>query len=216
MLALSGDEVLMCSSAELGPIDPQVSGKISAPAQSIMDGFQEIKKTVDKEGKLNGAFVPLLDKMDVATIKKCENAIKYGSKLVETWLKNFMFKNDRAATTKAKKIANYFSNHNNFLTHAKPLTLEMIKSTKDIKHLKVKDIEDVDKKLSSAVWEYYCRFEAIMKPMSPLNKIFHSENEYIVNWAPSIEIVNPIQIPKMPVPTPIPEKKPKKKKWFQI
>ncbi|MBI2647333.1 ATP-dependent Clp protease proteolytic subunit [Candidatus Woesearchaeota archaeon] len=207
MLAFSGNEILMCPSAELGPIDPQVSGPITAPAQSIIDGFKEIKKMVDDEGKLNGAFVPLLNKMDVATIKRCENAINYGRKMVEDWLKQYMFFGEKDSAKKAQKISRYFSNHNNFLTHAKPITLDMIKKIPEIEHLKVMNIEDVDTKLASLIWEYYCRFEGIMSSTSPVNKIFHSESEYMVNLAPFIQVQNPVQVPQQPTQLPSEEKK---------
>lgn len=201
MLALSGNEILMLNCAELGPIDPQVSGTITAPAQAIIDGFDEIRKVVDDEGKLNGAYIPLLNKMDVATKKRCQNAIDYSKELVKSWLKEYMFsqKEDMAdAEEKARKIASYFSNHNNFLTHGKPITLDMIKKIDEIKCLKVKALEEENKKLADDIWEYHCRFEGIMNPVSPVNKVFHSEKEYIVNFAPTVEIHNPVQIPQQP------------------
>ena len=110
----------------------------------------------------------------------------------------YMFLGDTFSTSKAKTISNYFSNHNNFLTHAKPLTLDMIKSNSKTKDLKIKNIEEENPDLAIAVWEYYCRFEGIMNPMSPINKIFHSENEYIVNLAPFIQVQNPVQVPQQP------------------
>jgi hypothetical protein len=42
-----------------------VEGPTSGPAQSIIDGFNEIKKTVNVEKKLNGAYLPSLNKFDV-------------------------------------------------------------------------------------------------------------------------------------------------------
>jgi len=199
MLAFSGNEILMHPSAELGPIDPQVQGVMTAPAQAIMDGFNEIKKIVAKEGKLNGAFVPLLNKMDVATIKKCENAIKYGSELVESWLNTYMFSGDTNSKEKAKKIAGYFSNHNNFLTHGKPITLASIKQIPEILDLKVDNLVETNKELTSKIWEYYCRFELIMNPVSPISKVFHSESEYLVSLAPIVKVKTPFQEVKKPL-----------------
>lgn len=170
MMALSGNEILMSSCAELGPIDPQVSGIINAPAQTIIDGFDEIKRIVDDEGKLNGAFVPLLSKMDVATLKKCNNSIDYARDLVKTWLRKYMYSRKKYPARKALRTAKFFSNHNNFLTHNKPISLEMIKSTAALKPLRVKDIEKVDAELAAAVWEYYYRFEVIMSPPSPTKR----------------------------------------------
>ena len=209
MLALSGNEILMLNSAELGPIDPQVSGTVSGPAQSIIDGFDEIKRIVDSEGKLNGAYIPLLNKMDVATRKRCENAINYSREQVKLWLKDYMFFGEDQAEKKANLIALFFSTHNNFLTHGKPITLDMIKKRPDLEHLKVKSLEEENNELATLIWEYYCRFEGIMSPMSPINKIFHSEDEYMVNFAPVVEIQNPVQIPQQ-IKQPTEEKEIKK------
>lgn len=194
MLSLSGNKILMNKGAELGPIDPQMGGPTSGPAQSIIDGFNEIKKTVEIEKKLNGAYVPLLSKLDVATIKLCEAAQKYGKVLVQNWLQDYMFQGDPQASIKAVKIANYFSDHNLHLTHAKPIFREEVKA----QGVLVEDIETVDQELANLIWEYYYRFEMIFDLNLPVTKIFQSEKEYIVTNAPTVQIQNPIKIPMLP------------------
>ena len=109
MLCLSGDEILMYPSSELGPIDPQISGTISGPAQSIIDGFNDIKKVVEKDKRVNGAFIPLLNKMDVATIQRCQNAINYGNKLVKGWLTEYMLNGERYAAKKLHTLQNFLA-----------------------------------------------------------------------------------------------------------
>jgi ATP-dependent protease ClpP protease subunit len=206
MLSLSGDRILMNYGAELGPIDPQVEGPTSGPAQSIIDGFNEIKKTVEFEKKLNGAYVPLLNKMDVATIKRCETALKYGQVLVEDWLQRYMFQGDPQASAKAKAAATFFSNHNLHLTHARPIFRDEVRAQGII----VDNTEAVDEELANMVWEHYYRFETIFGAVSPVTKIFQSESEYIVTLAPVIQIQGPIQTPG-PLPHPqVPQPKPQK------
>src|SRR5207244_3655946 len=52
MLALSGDEILMDSDAELGPIDPQFNLRkadgttVVAPAQAIIDQFDRLESRI--------------------------------------------------------------------------------------------------------------------------------------------------------------------------
>lgn len=203
MLALSGSEILMAPSAELGPIDPQVSGQISGPAQSIIDGFDDIKKAVDKDKKLNGAYVPLLNKMDVATIKRCENAIKYGRSIVKDWIAKYMFADDKMSSRKKKVAANsiskYFSDHRQHLTHERPITWYEAAA----KGVKAKDLEVVDKDLALLIREYFLRFEYIFGN-TMINKIFHSEKEYMVHLTP---ILQQIRMP-LPGPLPIPPQRP--------
>ena len=58
MLAMAGDEILMETDAELGPIDPQFTlpradGTITiAPAQAIIDQFDAVEKKISKNPEL--------------------------------------------------------------------------------------------------------------------------------------------------------------------
>lgn len=195
MLALSGDKILMFSSSQLGPIDPQVKGPTSGPAQSIIDGFDEIKKEVEKSKRLNGAYVPLLNKMDVATIKFCENSIKYGKTNVKKWLRDYMFK-DLSALKKrkiAEKIGNYFSSQRRHLTHRKPIFREQAIA----QGLVIEQIEK-DRKFAQMIKEYYCRWELLFNTPTPVTKIFQSESEFIVRNAPVVMLENPVRIPRSP------------------
>ena len=202
MLALSGNRILMNKGAELGPIDPQVEGPTSGPAQSIIDGFNEIKKAVELEKKLNGAYVPLLNKMDVATIKRCETALEYGRALVKDWLEEYMFQGDPQASSKAENIAKFFSDHNLHLTHGRPIFRDEVR----VQGVQVDNTEAIDMELANLIWEYYYRFETIFGSNLPVTKIFQSESEYIVTYAPVVQIQSPIQIPGPPPQVPQPTK----------
>ena len=60
MLALSGDSILMDSSAELGPIDPQVRvrGRFS-PAGSIIEQFDRAAKELKKDPSKLPVWIPI-------------------------------------------------------------------------------------------------------------------------------------------------------------
>ena len=203
MLALSGNEILMFPSAELGPIDPQVSGSVSGPAQSIIDGFEDIKQSVEKEKKLNGAYVPLLNKMDVATIKRCETALKYGIQIVKNWMVQYMFAEDKISPRKKKMKANsiskYFSDHRKHLTHGRPITWDEAAK----KGVKTRNIEEVDGELANLIKEYSLRFEFIFSNTA-VNKIYHSEKEYMVNLTPVFQGIPRLALSPLPVPPPEP------------
>ncbi|MBM3251794.1 MAG: hypothetical protein FJZ11_03325 [Candidatus Omnitrophica bacterium] len=211
MLALSGNEILMTPSAELGPIDPQVSGAISGPAQSIIDGFNDIKKIVDKEKKLNGAYVPLLNKMDVATIKQCETALNYGINLVRDWIAKYMFEEEKAKPAikklKARFIAKFFSDHRRHLTHGRPIIYGEAAKV----GVRVKNVEEVNLDYAEKLKEYYMRFEGIFSMNSRINKIFQSENEYMVNLTPVVQLIGPLPFPHLPISPPVPPQNPQQK-----
>jgi len=198
MLALSGNEILMSPSAELGPIDPQVSGAISGPAQSIIDGFEDIKKMVEKEKKLNGAYVPILSKMDVATVKRCENSLMYGRSIVKDWIAKYMFSEDkispRKKKIKANSISKYFSDHRKHLTHGRPIMWEDAAK----KGVKARNIEEVDIDLATLIKEYSLRFEYIFHNIA-INKIFQSEKEYMVSMNPVIPRLRPDMVAPLPI-----------------
>lgn len=200
MLALSGNEILMFHHSELGPTDPQIKGAIEGPALSILEGFEEIKERVEQEGKLNGAYVPLLMKMDIALLKLCENSINYGKEIVTTWLKRYMLKDDDDPENKAKKIIEFF-NDKRHLTHAKPIFREdAIKQG-----VKIKNIEDIDQEFADMILEYYTRFEFIFSDNRSISKIYHSETQYMVKRAQV-----PIPLLLGPVPPSPPQKPPTK------
>lgn len=199
MLALSGNEILMSPSAELGPIDPQVSGSVNGPAQSIIDGFEDIKKAVEKDKKLNGAYIPILNRMDVSTIKQCETALKYGKTIVKDWIVKYMFADEQKLSLRKKKfkansISKFFSDHRKHMTHGRPISWDEAAK----KGVKVKNIEEVDRDLAELIKEYYLRFENIFSN-TVINKIFHSENEYMVNFTPVVQGVQRIVLPSLPI-----------------
>jgi ClpP class serine protease len=67
LIAIAGDEIVMGDPSELGPIDPQIqittaSGELMGrPAQSFLDGLQEIIDQTAATGNLSPAYFPLLD-----------------------------------------------------------------------------------------------------------------------------------------------------------
>ncbi len=204
MLCLSGNEILMYPSSELGPIDPQISGTVTGPAQSIIDGFNEIKKSVDTEKKLNGAFIPLLNKMDVATIQRCQNAILYGRELVKGWLKQYMLEGESDAAKKAEDIAAFFSSHNIHLTHGKPIKLNDLQTL----GIKARNIVADFSNIADDIWEFYCRYELIFWNTPALCKIIMSKNGMIVRNAATLQlqfgppnIPPPFPMPPMPPPS---------------
>jgi hypothetical protein len=77
----------------------------------------------------------MLSQYGPALLIQCQNQIDFGRELVGNWLKAFMFKNEDC--TKAEMIAEYLSNHGNFKTHGKHLSIVIAKEI----GLKITDLE---------------------------------------------------------------------------
>jgi len=131
--------------------------------------------------------------MDVATIKFCENSIRYGKSNVKKWLRWYMLQNLEAKKGRriAEKIGNYFSNQKKHLTHRRPISRKEAKAQGVI----MTEIEK-DKIFSDMIKEYCYRWELLFNTPTPVTKIFQSEFEFIVKNAPIVFIENPVKIPK--------------------
>jgi ATP-dependent protease ClpP protease subunit len=121
LIALAADEIVMSSTSELGPIDPQITvfaadGRpISGPAHSFLDGLEQIKQAAAKELGLNPAYYPLLSHLDPALLDYCKKAIERSKQFAEKWLCKHMLKDDHeAAASIAERLVNdkaYISSH---------------------------------------------------------------------------------------------------------
>lgn len=152
MIALSGDELLMEQNAELGPIDPQfgfvkADGQpIMAPAQAIIDQFENAQALIGKDPSKLAAWIPILQQYGPALYQQCFNAIELSKKYVMEWLKTGMFKNEPNAEELARKVTDYLGNHNEFKSHGARVGLKELVD----RGVKAKVIND-DKPLHDAI-----------------------------------------------------------------
>jgi len=123
MIALSGDELLMERNAELGPIDPQfrlmrADGSIvTAPAQAIIDQFEKAQDLIGKDPTKLAAWIPVLQQYGPALYQQCLNAIDLSKDYVRDWLRTGMFRNEKDAADRAKRVTDYLGDHNQFKSH---------------------------------------------------------------------------------------------------
>src|SRR5207248_7759117 len=133
ILAMAGNEILMGKASALGPIDAQIghtSGKRFS-AHAFLEGLKQIKDEVASSGKLNPAYIPILQNISPGEIQHAQNAQAFSQRLVTDWLKNYKFKSwttrkstGAAVTTadreqRAKEIASKLSDQSRWLTHAR-------------------------------------------------------------------------------------------------
>jgi len=170
MLALSGNSIVLHPSAILGPIDPQING---VPARSIKRGFEKAKERITKDGpEALPAYIPLIEKYSLELLELCDDSEKLSKELVSTWLKKYMFKDEKNVDTKIKKAVSYFSDYDTHLMHTRPLPINKLTDF----GLK---IEVADDTLQGLLWESYILINGFFS-VSQFVKLY--ENNYGVSW----------------------------------
>lgn len=187
MLALSGNSIILHSSAILGPIDPQING---VPARSIKRGFEKAKDRIKKEGpETLPAYIPLIEKYSLELLELCEDSEKLSKELVSSWLKKYMFKGEKNVNKKIKKAVNYFSDYDTHLLHSRPLSMDKLTA------LGLK-IELADDTLQDLLWESYILLNGFFN-VSPFVKLY--ESAHGVSWGKQFQQVPMGQQPQQKI-----------------
>jgi predicted RNA-binding Zn-ribbon protein involved in translation (DUF1610 family) len=137
IFSMAGDEILMGNSSSLGPIDAQiVSNGKRFSADAFLDGLEKIKKEVSETGKLNPAYIPMLQSISPGEIQHFENAQNFSKTLVRNWLSKYKFKywEKHSSTGKivtpdekearADEIAIKLCKHSDWLTHGRSIRIK--------------------------------------------------------------------------------------------
>ena len=171
LIALAADSIIMGYTSELGPIDPQIvvttpDGRtINRPAQSFLDGLEEIRRQVDEEGGLSPVYFPLLQQLDPALIDFCNKAVERAKSFAKKWLQRYMCVGDEE---KAERIAEELANVKKYLSHGSVIDYEEARKI----GLTVKYLPPSDP-LWQALWRLYCTYEIDIRSKQ-LVKIFES------------------------------------------
>jgi len=141
IFAMAGDEILMGLSSALGPIDAQVmsNGKRFS-ADAFLDGLEKIKKEVTTTGKLNPAYIPMLQNISPGEIQHFENAQNFSKTLVKNWLSKYKFKywethsstgnlvTQEEKEIRADEIAIKLCKHSDWLTHGRSIRISELEA----------------------------------------------------------------------------------------
>ncbi|HZV45530.1 MAG TPA: hypothetical protein VFF90_13680 [Saprospiraceae bacterium] len=127
MLACSADVIVMGKQSSIGPIDPQFIlqtsvGLQSIPAHAILEQFKKAQEDCSTNPKNLNSWLPMLSQYGPALLVRCQDQIDFGKELVGNWLKAFMFSGESPQIP--DQIAEYLSNHGNFKTHGKHISIE--------------------------------------------------------------------------------------------
>ena len=163
MMALGADSILMGPTSELGPIDPQVLTYNSAgqpiwrPAQSYLDGLEQIRKSVAEEIKntgnpqLNPTYYPLLSQLDPALLDWCAKALNRAAEFAEKWLSRHMLKEQPDV---AKQVAQRLVDARKYQSHG------MVINWKDAEELGLKIVRLKEEELFwQKIWRLYLAYD---------------------------------------------------------
>ena len=190
IIVMAADEILMESVSTLGPIDAQIispQGKVFS-ADALLKGFQKIKSEVEDIGKLNQAYIPMLQGISPGELESAENAKNFAIELVKKWLAYYKFRNwdkhstsgkdvtEKEKTDRAEEIANQLSSHSRWLTHGRSITIRDLREMK----LKVTDYSE-NKDLHEALNRYYALLQ--MTFHSNIYKLIETEKSQIYRFA---------------------------------
>jgi hypothetical protein len=128
IMAFAADEIVMTRSSELGPIDPQIKVRNRySPAGSIKEQFEKAVESIKEDPKALPAWIPILQEYAPSLLIECDNYIELAERLVKTWMKKYMFNNEKSMQPKIEKIARYLTNEKESLSHARRIGYDKLK-----------------------------------------------------------------------------------------
>jgi len=201
IFSMAGDEILMGISSTLGPIDAQVlsNGKRFS-ADAFLDGLQKIKQEVVDTGKLNPAYIPILQNISPGEIQHFENAQNFSKTLVKNWLSKYKFKywekhnstgepvTPEDKEKRADEIANKLCKHSDWLTHGRSIRVSDLEAMR----LKITNYTD-NTDLCDAIDRYYTLLR-ITFDMTGIYKIFETFCSQIY------QSISQAALPAIPIP----------------
>lgn len=189
IFAMAGDEILLGPLSALGPIDAQImSNSKRFSAEAFLEGLEKIKDEVTQSGRLNPAYIPILQNISPGEIQHCENAQNFSKKLVSDWLVRFKFKywdthsstsnpvTDAEKLARAEEIAAKLCKHSDWLTHGRSIKIEDL----ELMRLKITNYGG-NSELSDAITRYYTLLRMSFEATN-LYKIFETPSSQIYKF----------------------------------
>lgn len=210
MLAMAGDEIVMDTDAELGPIDPQfiipkADGTTTvAPAQAIIDQFDAIEKKISKNPQILPTYIPILQMYAPSLYQQARNALDLAKALVKQWLAEYMLadvpKKKRARL--AAGIARYLSDHNKFKSHGRGLCPGDFRTIPALFPVKIRDLAE-SPDLQNRVQGLYHAISLTFGGTTAIKLFESTEGRALIRLQPALRMQIPMMMPS-PQETPKP------------
>lgn len=190
LIAMAADDILMDASSALGPIDAQIGsrGKVIS-AHAMLTGFDEIKEEVERTGRLNPVYVPLLQDMTPGELQAAKNGQAFAQELVEEWLATYKFKGWTAHSStgtevtpqerqdRAKEIAAALADHGRWHSHGRSIHMEDLAKLR----LRITDYRQ-QRDLADAITRYYALLRITF--ISDLVKLVETPTSHVYRHMP--------------------------------
>jgi hypothetical protein len=190
IFTMAGDEILMGGSSSLGPIDAQmITNNKRFSADAFLEGLQKIKNEVITAGRLNPAYIPILQNISPGEIQHCENAQNFSKILVTKWLIKYKFKFwDKHSSTgevvtqqqkesRAQEIADKLCKHSEWLTHGRSIKIRELEDM----GLQIKDYSK-EPLLNEAINRYFTLLRMTLEG-SNIYKLFETINTQVYRFS---------------------------------
>ena len=175
MIACACDSIVMGKHSAIGPIDPQVtfptpSGYFTAPAQSILDEFEQAKKEIASDPSSAPLWISKIQAYPHGFLNLCKTTLALAEDKVAEWLSAYMFADDPAGSDKARDVAEWLADANEHKTHGRPINFAAAES----KGLKIDRLE-ADQKLQDLVLSVH-HSAIVTFGVTPCVKIIENQN----------------------------------------
>jgi ATP-dependent protease ClpP protease subunit len=129
MIACACDEILMGKHSAIGPIDPQVTfptaaGSFTAPAQSILDEFEQAKLEIAANPSSAPLWITKIQAYPHGFLNMCKTTLALSKDKVAEWLDRYMFRESPASERKGRSIADWLGNAKEHKTHGRPINID--------------------------------------------------------------------------------------------
>ena len=143
---MSGDNIYMSYLSSLGPIDPQVQSNDGrwVPALGYLDKFNEIVEK-SKNGTVSQVELMMINQLDLANLRRYEQATELSVSLLKKWLTKYKFKDwshkettgeivtESCKLDRARQIAEALSDNNKWLSHSRFINIDTLQSDLNIR-----------------------------------------------------------------------------------
>lgn len=169
-------------------------------ADAFLDGLEKIKKEVISTGKLNPAYIPILQSISPGEIQHFENAQNFSKTLVKNWLSIYKFKYSEIHSStgkpvtqeekenQANEIANKLCKHSDWLTHGRSIRINDLERM----GLKIRNYSN-ETDLYDAIDRYFTLLRMTFD-LTGIYKIFETCHSQIY------QSISQALIPSIPVP----------------
>jgi Serine dehydrogenase proteinase len=215
LIVMAADDILMEPASALGPIDAQIQwqGKTFS-AEALLEGLRAIQRESDKAGRLNLAYLPILQQISPGEIQDAQNALDFAQDLVADWLTKFKFKSwtthksgdpvtDAERRDRAQEIAHALSDHGRWFTHGRSIKIADLEAMK---------LQITDYSSDTALMEAVRRYHTLLQMTFDTNcyKLIETVDSQVYRFtAQPVQSLPGVPFPMLPgVPGPVPGSRP--------